>query len=115
MGVTPLDWTILLFVAILALFGLRQGFIVGVLSFGGFALGAFIGTRLGPLLLPQGPSSPHSPAFGLVCAVLAGATLASGLEGLGCRLPPSTAWTPGLVVPAAAPGPLSPAPRGLRA
>ncbi len=59
---------------------------MGVLSFGGFALGAFIGTRLGPLLLPQGSSSPYAPAFGLVGALLAGAILATGLEGLGWRL-----------------------------
>ena len=84
--VTQLDWIIVAFAAILALFGFRQGFIVGVLSFGGFALGAFLGTRLGPLLLPQGSSSPYAPAFGLVGALLGGAILASGLEGVGFRL-----------------------------
>ncbi len=96
MGVTSLDWAILLFVALLALFGLRQGFIVGVLSFGGFALGAFVGTRVGPLLLPQGSSSPYAPAFGLVGAILAGAILATGLEGLGWRLRSSTRLIPGV-------------------
>jgi S1-C subfamily serine protease len=84
--VTQLDWIIVAFAAVLALFGFRQGFIVGVLSFAGFAVGAFIGTRLGPLLLPRGSSSPYAPAFGLVGALLAGAILASGLEGLGFRL-----------------------------
>jgi uncharacterized membrane protein required for colicin V production len=84
--VTQLDWIIVAFAVVLALFGFRQGFIVGVLSFGGFALGAFIGTRLGPLLLPQGSSSPYAPAFGLIGALLGGAILASGLEGLGFRL-----------------------------
>jgi S1-C subfamily serine protease len=84
--VTQLDWIIVAFAAILAFFGFRQGFIVGVLSFGGFVLGAFLGTRLGPLLLPQGSSSPYAPAFGLIGALLAGAILASGLEGLGFRL-----------------------------
>jgi S1-C subfamily serine protease len=83
---TQLDWIIVAFAAILASFGFRRGFIVGVLSFGGFALGAFLGTRLGPLLLPQGSASPYAPAFGLVGALLAGAILASGLEGLGFRL-----------------------------
>jgi S1-C subfamily serine protease len=77
---------IVAFAALLALLGSRQGFIVGVLSFGGFALGAFLGTRLGPLLLPRGSSSPYAPAFGLVGALLAGAILASGLEGVGWRL-----------------------------
>ena len=83
---TGIDWLIVAFAAILAAFGFRRGFIVGVLSLGGFAIGAFIGTRLGPLLLPQGSSSPYAPAFGLFGAVLAGAILASGLEGVGLRL-----------------------------
>ncbi len=84
--VTQLDWIIVAFAAMLALFGFRQGFIVGVLSFGGFALGAFLGTRLGPLLLPRGSASPYAPAFGLIGALLGGAILASGLEGVGFRL-----------------------------
>jgi S1-C subfamily serine protease len=84
--VTQLDWIIVALAVGLAFFGFRQGFIVGVLSFGGFALGAFIGTRVGPLLLPQGSSSPYAPAFGLVGALLAGAILASGLEGIGFKL-----------------------------
>ena len=83
---TELDWIIVAFVAILAGFGFRRGFIVGVLSFGGFALGAFLGTRLGPLLLSQGSSSPYAPAFGLIGALLAGAILAGVLEGLGFKL-----------------------------
>jgi S1-C subfamily serine protease len=84
--VTTLDWVIVAFAAVLAGFGFRRGFIVGVLSFAGFALGAFLGTRLGPLLLPRGSASPYAPAFGLIGALLAGAILATGLEGLGFRL-----------------------------
>jgi S1-C subfamily serine protease len=83
---TQLDWIIVAFAAILALFGFRQGFIVGVLSFSGFAAGAFLGTRLGPVLLPRGSSSPYAPAFGLLGALLGGAILASGLEGIGFKL-----------------------------
>jgi S1-C subfamily serine protease len=37
-------------------------------------------------LLPLGSSSPYAPAFGLIGALLAGAILASGLEGVGWRL-----------------------------
>jgi S1-C subfamily serine protease len=81
--VTGLDWIIVAFAAILAAFGFRRGFIVGVLSFAGFALGAFLGTRLAPLLLAQGSASPYAPAFGLFGALLAGVILASGAEGLG--------------------------------
>ncbi len=83
---TRLDWFIVAFVALMALFGFRRGFIVGVLSVGGFALGAFLGTRLGPLLLGKGSASPYAPAFGLVGALMAGAILAGGLEGVGWRL-----------------------------
>jgi S1-C subfamily serine protease len=84
--VTQLDWLIVAFAAILAILGFRQGFIVGALSFCGFALGAFLGTRLAALVLPQGSTSPYAPAFGLLGALLGGAILASGLEGLGFRL-----------------------------
>jgi S1-C subfamily serine protease len=86
MGMTRLDWIIVGFAALLAVFGFRRGFIVAVLSFGGFAIGSFIGTRLGPLLLSEGSSSPYAPAFGLVGALLAGAILATGFEGVGFRL-----------------------------
>jgi S1-C subfamily serine protease len=84
--VTQLDWLIVAFAVILALFGFRQGFIVGVLSFGGFILGAFLGTRVAGLLLPQGSASPYAPAFGLFGALLGGAILAGGLESVGLRL-----------------------------
>jgi S1-C subfamily serine protease len=84
--VTQLDWIIVAVAAVLAAFGFRRGFIVGVLSFAGFAIGAVLGTRLGPLLLPRGSSSPYAPAFGLIGALIAGAILASGLEGLAFKL-----------------------------
>ncbi len=81
-----LDWIIVVFAVLLAFFGFRRGFIVAALSFGGFAIGSFIGTRLGPLLLSQGSSSVYAPAFGLIGALLAGAILATGFEGVGLRL-----------------------------
>ncbi len=83
---TRLDWIIVAFAAMLAFFGFRRGFIVAVLSFCGFALGSFIGTRVGPLLVPRGSASPYAPAFGLIGALLAGAILATGFEGVGLRL-----------------------------
>jgi len=93
--VTQLDWLIVAFAVVLAILGFRQGLIIGVLSFGGFAIGAFIGTRLGPLLLPRGSSSPYAPAFGLFGALIAGGILASGFEGLGLRIR-RTLMLPGL-------------------
>lgn len=83
---TQLDWIIVIFAALLAIFGFRRGFIVAVLSFGGFAIGAFLGTRLGPLLLSHGSSSRYAPAFGLIGALFAGAILATGFEGIGLRI-----------------------------
>jgi S1-C subfamily serine protease len=68
---------------LLAGYGYLQGFIVGVLSVVGFALGALIGTRVGPLLLPSGAHSRYAPLFGLVGALIAGGILASGFEGVG--------------------------------
>jgi S1-C subfamily serine protease len=83
--VTTIDWLIVAFCALLALYGYLQGFIVGALSLFGFALGAFVGTRIGPLVLPGGSHSEYAPLFGLLGALLAGGVLATGLEGLGLR------------------------------
>jgi S1-C subfamily serine protease len=83
--VTTIDWLIVAFCVLLALYGFLQGFIVGALSLFGFAVGAFLGTRLGPLVLPGGSHSHYAPLFGLLGALLAGGVLATGLEGIGLR------------------------------
>jgi hypothetical protein len=83
--VTGLDWVIVAFTALLAIYGYLQGFIVGALSLTGFVLGAFLGTRVAPLVLSQGSHSPYAPLFGLLGALLAGGVFASGLEGVGTR------------------------------
>jgi S1-C subfamily serine protease len=80
---TSVDWLIVGFTTLLAFYGYMQGFVVGSMSLVGFAAGAFIGTRLGPLLLPSGAHSQYAPLFGLLGALLAGGGLASGFEGLG--------------------------------
>jgi S1-C subfamily serine protease len=84
--VSALDWVIVAFTVLLAFYGYVQGFIVGALSLVGFGVGAFLGTRLAPLLLSQGDHSPYAPLFGLLGALLAGGVFASGLEGLGARV-----------------------------
>jgi S1-C subfamily serine protease len=83
---TTIDWVIVAFTVLLAIYGYAQGFIVGALSLIGFGVGAFLGTRLAPLLLSQGSASPYAPLFGLLGALLAGGVLASGFEGVGARV-----------------------------
>jgi S1-C subfamily serine protease len=84
--VTGIDWLIVGIVLLLALFGWAQGFVAGALALLGFAVGAYVGTRVGPLLLDDGRRSPWSPAFGLVGALIAGMVFALGFEGVGARL-----------------------------
>jgi S1-C subfamily serine protease len=84
--VTGLDLIIAGVVALLAVYGWTRGFLAGALSLAGFAVGALIGTRVAPLVLPEGAGSPYAPLFGLMGAVLAGGILAGGLEGVGLRV-----------------------------
>jgi S1-C subfamily serine protease len=80
--VTGLDWLILAFALAMGLWGYQQGLIVGLLSLGGFAIGAFLGSRLGPALLPDGSHSPYAPATALAGALLIGGIVAVSLEGI---------------------------------
>jgi S1-C subfamily serine protease len=84
--VTVLDWAIVAFTFALGLWGYRQGLIVGALTLGGFAIGAFLGSRLGPLVLSQGSDSPYAPLCGAIGALLVGALSAVALEGLALAL-----------------------------
>ncbi|MGH2764180.1 MAG: MarP family serine protease [Thermoleophilaceae bacterium] len=83
---TALDWIIVAFTGVMAVWGYAQGLIVGALSLAGFAAGALLGSRVGPLLLEEGSRSPYAPLFALVGALLIGGVLASGLELLGFHL-----------------------------
>jgi S1-C subfamily serine protease len=84
--VTGIDWVILGAVVLLALFGWAQGFIAGALALVGFAAGAWLGTRVAPLVLEGGSESTWAPAFALVGAIVAGGMLAAGFEGVGARV-----------------------------
>jgi S1-C subfamily serine protease len=84
--VTTIDWIIVLFVLVMAMWGFLQGLIVGALSLVGFAAGAVVGARLAPLLLADGSRSPYAPLFALLGAILLGGILAMGLESLGFKL-----------------------------
>jgi len=77
---TVLDWGIVAFTLALAMWGYRQGLIVGTLTLCGFASGAFVGSRLGPLLLNQGSESPYAPLCAALGALLGGALMAVALE-----------------------------------
>src|SRR3954467_7465568 len=83
---TSLDWIIVGFTALMALWGYSQGLVVGALSLAGFVGGAFLGARIGPLVLEGGAKSPYAPVFALGGAFLIGGVLATGLELLGFRL-----------------------------
>src|SRR3954471_24492408 len=83
---TTIDWIIVAFTLLMAGWGYSQGLIVGAMSLVGFLGGAFLGSRLGPLVVKDGAQSPYAPLFALIGAFLIGGVLASGLEVLGFRL-----------------------------
>ena len=85
-GVTWLDWAIIALTASLAIIGFLRGFVAAALALGGFAGGAFAGSRLVPLLLGGGAESPYAPLFGLLGAVLLGGLAAGVLEAVGAQV-----------------------------
>ncbi len=83
---TILDWAIVAFTIAFAMWGYRQGLIVGVLTLLGFVAGAAAGSRAGPLLLSEGSSSAYAPLFAALGALLVGALVAVTLESLALGL-----------------------------
>ena len=77
---TGIDWVIVAVIVLLGLFGWAQGFVAGALALIGFAVGAWVGTRVGPLLLTDGRQSPWAPAFG--ASLLGPASMAGTVEAL---------------------------------
>jgi S1-C subfamily serine protease len=96
--VTTIDLIIIAFCLVMAAFGWRQGLIVGVLSLGGFAVGAFAGTRLAAVVVTGGSASPYAPLFGLVGALMVGAAVSALLEALGIGMRRRLSRIPGLAV-----------------
>jgi S1-C subfamily serine protease len=84
--VTVLDWSIVAFTLALALWGYRQGLIVGTFTLLGFAVGAFAGSRVAPILLERGSESPYAPLFAALGALLVGALVAVTMESLALGL-----------------------------
>ncbi len=69
---TTIDWAIAAFTFALALWGFRQGLIVGAMGLGGLAVGAVLGSRLAPVILESGSNSAYAPMFALLGAMLVG-------------------------------------------
>ncbi|HTU13655.1 MAG TPA: MarP family serine protease [Solirubrobacterales bacterium] len=69
---TAIDWGIVFFTFFLALWGFRQGLIVGALGLGGLAIGAVLGSRLAPVILEGGSNSAYAPMIALLGAILIG-------------------------------------------
>jgi len=86
LSVTVLDWAIVAFTIAFAMWGYRQGLIVGVLTLVGFVAGALAGSRGGPLLLSDGAASPYAPLFAAVGALVVGAVVAVTVESLALGL-----------------------------
>jgi S1-C subfamily serine protease len=84
--VTAIDWIIVAFTLLMAVWGYAQGLVVGALSLAGFVGGGFVGSRVGPLLLHDGAHSPYAPVFALIGAFVIGGLLASTLEIVGLHL-----------------------------
>jgi S1-C subfamily serine protease len=68
--VSTADWVVIAVVAVCGLYGVSTGFLRGAFSLAGFALGAYFGARLAPLILSDG--SPYVPVVALGGAILAG-------------------------------------------
>ena len=79
MHVSTADWVVIVVVGIAGLYGISTGFLRGAFSLAGFAVGAYLGARLAPLVLTDG--SPYVPVIALAGAVLLG-TLMRGLAAL---------------------------------
>ena len=91
---TTIDWLIIGFTILLAVWGYAQGLIVGALSLGGFAAGALLGARLAPLLLEDGSKSPYASLFGLIGGLVLGSVVALVLETVGSNIRRRLALTP---------------------
>jgi S1-C subfamily serine protease len=92
---TVVDAVILVLVALMALQGYARGFIVGAAALIGFIVGAFLGSRIGPVVLSGGARSPYAPLFGLGGALIVGSLCGAIFEGVARRVR-RFIWLPGL-------------------
>jgi S1-C subfamily serine protease len=81
-----LDATIILGVVIFAVWGFRQGAVIGVSSLIGFLGGTVVGVNVAGRLLENGNDSPYTPLVALAAALLVGGILAEIALLIGYRL-----------------------------
>jgi len=84
--VTLLDWGIAVFIFFLALWGFKRGLIVGALGLAGLILGAVVGSRLAPVFLEGGSSSPYAPMIAACGALLFGSLALAVAAGAGQQI-----------------------------
>jgi S1-C subfamily serine protease len=70
--VTRVDFLVIVWVVLSAAIGFRRGLVGQALALGGFALGALIGSRLGPHALSSGAREAWQPVAALIGAVAGG-------------------------------------------
>jgi S1-C subfamily serine protease len=75
--VAAVDWISLVVVAFAALVGWRSGLLASALTAVGVGIGAVVGARLAPHLLPDGSRSPYTPLVALAGASVLAILLAS--------------------------------------
>lgn len=81
-----LDWLIIFSIVAFAVWGFRQGAVIGVSSFIGLVGGTLVGVNVAGRLLENGNDSPYTPLLALVAALLVGALLAEIAMFIGYRL-----------------------------
>lgn len=88
------DWIVLVIVFFSGVYGLSRGLVRGALSLAGFALGAYLGAKVGPRVLDEG--SPYVPLVALGGALLGGTLVSSLAEMIGISVRKTMGAVPGL-------------------
>lgn len=83
---TFLDWAILFVIFAFAVWGFRQGAVIGVSSMLGFIAGTVVGVNVAGKLLENGGDSPYAPLLALASALLVGGLVAEIVLAIGYRL-----------------------------
>jgi S1-C subfamily serine protease len=92
--VSTADWVVIAVVALSGLYGVAAGFLRGAFSLAGFALGAYLGARLAPVILSDG--SPYVPVVALGGAILGGMLMRGAAALLAGALRSSIGIIPGM-------------------